>query len=102
MRFLVKATIPLESGNDLVRDPEMAARMQAIMGDIKPEAVYFTAADGQRAIFLIVNMNEASDMVKIAEPLWLALEADVECWPVMTQDDLMKAAPTLEGYAEKY
>jgi len=102
MRFLVKATIPLEAGNDLARDPEMSARMQTVLGDIKPEAAYFTLADGQRSMYLIVDMAEASDMVRIAEPLWLAFEADIECWPVMVQEDLMKAMPIIESYAEKY
>jgi hypothetical protein len=102
MRFLVKATIPLEAGNDLVRDPEMASRMKAVMEDIKPESVYFTIGDGQRAMYLIVNMEDASDMVRIAEPLWLAFEADVDAVPVMTQEDVLRGTTRFQEMLEKY
>ena len=102
MRFLVKATIPLEAGNDLVRDPDMQSRMATVLGDIKPEAAYFTIGDGQRTIYLIVNMDDAADMISIAEPLWLAFEADVDVTPVMGQDDFQRAFPRLEALAEKY
>ena len=102
MRFLVKATIPLEAGNDLVRDPEMQARMGAVLSDIKPEAAYFAVADGQRTMFLIVNIDEAADMVSVTEPLWLAFEADVEVFPVMGQDDFQRAASRIESLGEKY
>ena len=102
MRFLLKATIPNEAGNDLVRDPEMAARMQSVLGELKPEAAYFAAVDGQRTMFLIVNLDNASQVATVCEPLWLAFEADVDLIPVMTQDDLMAAMPILEDLAEKY
>jgi hypothetical protein len=102
MRFLVKATIPLEAGNDLVRDPDMASRMQTILGDLKPEAAYFTASDGQRTMYLIVNMDNAAGIVSVCEPLWLAFEADVDVYPVMTPEDLMGAVPLIEEFAEKY
>ncbi len=102
MRFLVKAVIPLEAGNDLVRDPEMMQRIQAVLADLKPEAAYFAAADGQRTIYLIVNMNEAHEIARIAEPLWLGFEADVELIPVMVQEDFAKAASFFEELNEKY
>jgi len=102
MRFLVKATIPLEAGNDLVRDPEMGARIQQLMEDLKPEAAYFGAVEGQRAMFLVLNMNEASEIMMITEPLWLGFEADIEMWPVMTPDDLTKGAAKMEDLLEKY
>ena len=102
MRFLVKATIPLEAGNDLIRDPDMQSRMATVLGDIKPEAVYFAIADGQRTIYLIVNMNDASEMVRVAEPLWLAFEADVDAVPVMMQEDLQRASATFQDLIDKY
>ena len=55
MRFLVKATIPVEAGNDLVRDPSFGDRLHQVLADIEPEAAYFTAQDGQRTIYLVVQ-----------------------------------------------
>jgi hypothetical protein len=102
MRFLVKATIPVEAGNDLLRDPNFGTRLQQILGDIGPEAAYFTAQDGQRTIYLIVNMEGAHELPRVAEPLWLALEADVDRVPVMDQADMVKATPSIEQAAKTY
>jgi hypothetical protein len=102
MRFLVKATIPVEAGNDLVRDPSFGDRLQQVLADIGPEAAYFTAQDGQRTIYLIVNMDGAHELPRVAEPLWLALEADVDCVPVMDQADFGKAADFIQQAAKKY
>jgi Domain of unknown function (DUF3303) len=101
VHFLVKATIPNDAGNNLVKG-DMDATIGKVMGDVRPEAAYFAAADGQRTIFLVVDIADAADMTRVVEPLWLALEADVETIPVMTQDDFGKAAPIIAGVVAKY
>ena len=53
-------------------------------------------------MLLVVNMNDPSEMVRIAEPSFLAFEAGVEFHPVMTLDDLMKGTPDMERAAKKY
>ena len=55
MRFLVKATIPLHTGNAMVKDPNFQQRMDTVMGDVMPEAAYLTVEDGQRTIYFVVN-----------------------------------------------
>ena len=102
MRFMVKATIPIEAGNDLVHDPNFGKRLEDIMGDLKPEAAYFAAADGQRTMYLIINMDDASQLPGIAEPLWLSLKCSVEFIPVMNQEDFGKAAAAIQQAAQKY
>lgn len=102
MRFLVRASIPNEAGNELVADPEFGKTMEQIMGDIRPEAVYFTAEGGQRTIYMVVNIEEASQLPAIAEPLWLGLEAEVDALPVMDQADFEKAGPAIAEAVRKY
>lgn len=102
MRFLVKATLPVEAGNKLVRDPEFGQRIQEILGDIRPEAVYFAAEGGQRTVYIVVSFAETHELPRIAEPLWLALQADVEFIPAMAQEDFEQAAPYIEAAAKKY
>jgi hypothetical protein len=102
MRFLVKATIPVDAGNELVRDPNFSQRLQEILGDVKPEAAYFAAEGGQRTIYLIANMEGGHQLPGIAEPLWLSLRAHVEVIPLMDQADMAKAAPSIEQAAKKY
>ena len=102
MRFLVKATIPVEAGNELVQDPQFGNRLERLLGDLKPEAAYFAIADGQRTMYLIVNVAEAFQTPAILEPLWLDFRADVEFVPVMTKADMAKATPSIMQAAKKY
>ena len=102
MRFLVKATIPTEAGNELVRDPQFSKRLEGLLSDIRPEAAYFAVEGGQRTIYLIANFKENSQLPSIAEPLWLSLKARVEFIPVMDQADMTKATPSIAQAAKAY
>jgi uncharacterized protein DUF3303 len=102
MRFLVKATIPVETGNALVRDPKFSERMREVLEDIKPEAAYFTVDGGQRTLYLVVDLADASRIPAVAEPLWLSWEASVEFIPAMSEKDFAKAAQHIERAAKKY
>ena len=102
MRLLVKATMPVDAGNALVRDPNFSKRMESILAAIKPEATYFAVADGQRTIYLIVRVTDGSQLPAIAEPLWLSLKADVECIPLMDQADMAKATPAIQQAAKTF
>ena len=102
MRFLVRATIPMDAGNALVHDPNFGKRMEDILSDIKPEATYFCAEGGQRTLYCVVNIDDISRLPAIAEPLWLSLKASVDFIPALTQEDFAKAAPSIEQAAKKY
>jgi hypothetical protein len=103
MLFIVKATIPNEAGNEMVRSgPAMQALLDKIMSDIRPEAAYFSVADGQRTLFLIVNIDAGEEMVRIAEPLWLGVEADIDIYPAMSVSDFDKAGPIIGSVVPKY
>jgi hypothetical protein len=102
MRFLVKVSMPVVKGNDRIKDGSLPKAIKGILDDLKPEAVYFTEEYGDRAMLLVVNMNDPSEMVRIAEPSFLAFEASVEFHPVMALEDLMKAMPDMERAVKKY
>ena len=74
--------------------------IEKALGDIKPEAVYFTAKDGQRGGVMIVNMDDASKMPAVAEPLFLSFNATVEFLPAMTPEDLGNAG--LDAIGKSY
>ncbi len=88
MRMLLKATIPVDKGNSAIKDGSLPKVIEAAIAQLKPEAVYFAIQDGQRTTFLFFDLQNESDMVTALEPLWMALEADIELVPVMTPDDL--------------
>lgn len=102
MRFLLKATIPVESGNAFVKDPNFQQRMEQVMGDIRPEAAFFTIENGQRTIYFIVDVQGVEDMPRIAEPLWLSWNADVTMLPVFIPEDFEKSMPVFEELVKKY
>jgi hypothetical protein len=102
MRFLVKVNIPVEAGNVAAKAGKLGTTIQSILADLKPEAVYFSADNGQRTAFLFLEMQNASQIPAIAEPWFLAFNASIEIQPVMVPDDLAKAGSTIEAAANKY
>jgi hypothetical protein len=102
MRFLLKVNIPVDAGNVAAKAGKLGEKIQQILEDLKPEAVYFTADSGQRTAFIFMDMQDASQVPAIAEPWFLAFDADVEIHPVMVLDDLMKAGPAIEQAVKKY
>ena len=77
MRFLLKVNIPVESGNAAAKAGKLGATIQSILADLTPEAVYFTDNNGQRAGFIFLEMQDASQIPAIAEPWFLAFNASV-------------------------
>jgi hypothetical protein len=48
MRFMITCRIPVEKGNELVRNGALGPTVQSIMEDLKPEAAYFVDVEGAR------------------------------------------------------
>ena len=102
MRFLVKVNIPVEAGNKVAKAGKLGATIQAILADLKPEAVYFTDDKGQRTAFVFLDMQDASQIPAIAESWLLAFKASMEIHPVMVPDDLAQAGSAIEAAVNKY
>ena len=91
MRMLLNVKMPNERFNAAVRDGTVGSKIRSILEVTKPEAVYFTEQCGHRSAIIIVDLPEASKIPALAEPWFLAFDAEVEFHPVMTQEDLGKA-----------
>lgn len=102
MRFLCKFKMAVKAANQMSKDGTLGKTMGAIIAEQKPEAIYFGLEDGMRTAFMIVNMDDASQLPAIAEPWFLACEASMEAQPVMTPEDLQKAGPAIEAAAKKF
>ncbi len=100
MRMLVTANMPVDVFNDAVRDGSAGPKLEKILADIKPEAVYFVEDDGERTAIMILDMKSPSDLPKIAEPWFLTFDARVHARPAMTPEDLAKAG--LEELGKRY
>jgi Protein of unknown function (DUF3303) len=100
MRFVMHISLPVGKFNQAVRDGTAAQTLARILDDARPEAAYFCAKDGKRGGFVIVNVTDASELPRFAEPWFLNFEATVEFLPTMTPQDLQKAG--LEQIAKKW
>ena len=102
MRFLLRVSIPTDTGNELAINGRLGSTLEALLKDIKPEAAYFTEMDGERTAIIVVEMTDASQIPAIAEPFFLALDAIVEFHPCMSPEDLNRAGPAIERAVAKY
>jgi len=102
MRFMVRVIWDVEKGNEIARNGNLGEIAQSILEEIKPEAAYFVAEEGNRSAILFVNMEDASQIPAIAEPWFLAVNATVEFMPVMKMDDLLKARESIERAVKKF
>jgi len=91
MRMLLLVRFPHEKFNAAIRDGSADSKMQAILNEIQPEAVYFTEMDGQRTGIMLVELKNPSQIPALAEPWFLTFKADVEFHVVMRPQDLQEA-----------
>jgi hypothetical protein len=101
MRFLLRVSFPVEAGNASAKKDGFKA-IQSILQQQNPEAAYFLTQDGKRTGLLILNLENASQMAEIAEPWFIALNAEVYWSPVMVSSDLQKAAPAIEEAVKRH
>lgn len=91
MRTMLRWTVPAARGNAAIKDGSIAATIENLTKQLKPEAAYYMAWEGQRSGMMVFDMREPSQIPVIAEQLFMALDAEVEFIPVMNGDDLKKA-----------
>jgi hypothetical protein len=102
MRFMLTFRIPMEKGNKMIKDGTLPETLQTILEDLEPEAAYFSDIEGARGGYLVINMDDASQMPALSEPLFLGLGATIQAHPVMVPEDLERAGADLQQVAQKY
>jgi hypothetical protein len=103
VRILITFSINPEKGDQLIKEGRIGETMGSILEELQPEAAYFTDVEGTRGGFLVVDMEDASQMPAMTEPLLLGVGATVHMQPVMTPEDLRGAAgESLDQMAKRY
>jgi hypothetical protein len=100
MKMILTVTMPHESFNALIKKGTIGKVLNEIMGEVKPEAAYFSLNNGKRSAFLVINVNNASDYIKYAEPFFLQFNADIKYDIVITPEEIKSAG--LEEIGKKY
>lgn len=88
MRVLLKASLNTEKANDVIRSGKMPQLMQEAVANIQPEAAYFTLDHGVRTVYMVLDMEDSSQMPALGEPFLLDLDAEIDVTPVMNAEDL--------------
>ena len=103
MKYIMKVKFASgEIGNKVLGDPLFGKKMQDLLSEVKAEASYFTTICGDRGGYIIVNIDDASQIPAIAEPFFIWLNAEINFYPVMTPQDLSKAGPAIEAAFKKW
>ena len=102
MRVMVKFSLPVDAGNTAIRSGKLAKVMHQIADDLKPEAAYFFPTGGDRGGFFVVEMQDSSQIVEIAERFFFGLNAKVELVPVMSAADLEKGLSGVQNTIQRY
>ena len=88
MRVLMKVQMPVESGNEAIRNGKLPQIIAQTLETVKAEAAYFTTMDGKRTMLVVFDLKAVSDMPRIAEPLFMGIDASVDFMPCMNAEDL--------------
>lgn len=102
MRCMLKAIMPTEAANAAARDGKLSTTLESIVADLKPEATYFIADEGKRTVLVFFDLPDSSKLPAVAEPWFLAFNAEVTVVPAMNVNDLGKAAGDIEKVGKKY
>lgn len=91
MRMILNIKCPAEPFNSLVRQGKAGDVIGRILEQTKPESIYFTEQAGRRGAIAIVDVSDPSQVPVLAEPWFLAFNAECEFRIAMTPDDLAKS-----------
>ena len=103
MRMLLRVSIPVEAGNAAAKAGTLGPTIERILAELKPEAAYFFADDnGQRAGSIVFDMKDTSQIPAVAEPWFLAFNAQLSFRPIMNPQDLAAAVPSIAKATQQY
>ncbi len=91
MRMMLRWTVPVDRGNEAIKDGTLSQTIESLIDELKPEAAYFWPENGERGGMMVFDMADPSQIPQIAEPLFLNVDAAVDFAPVMNADELKKA-----------
>ena len=102
MRMMMKAQFPTEAGNAVIRNGSLPQIIKKFMEELKPEAAYFVAENGDRCAICFFDLKDASHIPNVAEPFFLGMNAKITLSPCMSAQDLAAAGPHIERHTKDH
>ncbi|MFL5975960.1 MAG: hypothetical protein ACJ76G_12590 [Solirubrobacterales bacterium] len=99
MRMMMKVQMDTEAGSRAIADGSMPQLLQETLGRLQPEAAYFGPENGIRTAFIVFDLQDPSELPSLSEPLFSAVKANIQMFPVMDREDLQKGMGQLGGGA---
>lgn len=100
MKMLLHVKIPNKAFNTAVRDGSSSNNIKRIIDETQPESIYFTEYSGKRGAVIVADVDNPSEIPRLAEPWFLLFDAEVEFRVAMTPEELEKA--NIRSIAEKW
>lgn len=97
MRTMMKVTLDTDAASRKIADGSMQQLMGEVLGPLQPEAAYFGPEAGHRTAWIVFDLDDASRLPTITEPLFRELSAKVQMFPVMNGEDLQKGLGEISG-----
>jgi hypothetical protein len=89
MRFLIRATLPLDVRKSLAAEPIFRKAIGRVLDENKVEALFFGEENAKHCIFFVVNVRDGSHVRAIGAPL-RAVAAQVEFLPATESSSMQK------------
>jgi hypothetical protein len=97
MKFIVEVSFPHEPFNTYVREGTAGEKIGEVLQAIAPETVYFTDKGVGRGALMILDLDNASAVPSVTEPLMLTFDATVHYSIAISPEEI--AAAGLDRYA---
>ena len=68
MRCMITCRIPMEKANELATAGSLGSTIQSIMEELKPEAACFSDIEDVSCGYIVVNIDDASQITTIVIP----------------------------------
>ena len=91
MRMMLKISLPVETFNQLALEGTVGHTIGMILEETKPESFYFTGNRYGRGAIAVFDLQDSSELPRVAEPWFLIFNAEIEYGPAITPEELMKA-----------
>ena len=88
MRMMMRVSIPVETGNEAIKDGSLPRTIMAFVKKMKPEACYFVAECGERTGYFFFDLKDANLIPSVAEPFFINLNAAIDMAPAMDLEDM--------------